>query len=275
MSGWPSRTWSRKPCSAGPNVRSVIESAFTRLMPTFRLITSAGRSRIVRATKGSSMHCPPSPRLVRLTPAMRAAMAGQVPSGDTASMQWLIERAVVDPAGTVVGGGLDGRSVVDPQTPQLGGASLGQPDLDDLRPRRQVVEADRGRVAGHEVDGAGGLLDDEALTDVGAGLAADGVVDDEVEAGRRQRLGPQLEERQEHVELDGGAVGGEPQPHARRHAHDAVHEQVGDLRPGPGRQASGRDAVVAAVEVEGADELDGAALQGHGGRHVRPRGSDR
>src|SRR5258708_7683093 len=50
---------SRKPCTAGRNVRSGMAASPTRVAPTFRLITSAGRSRMARATNGSSMALPP------------------------------------------------------------------------------------------------------------------------------------------------------------------------------------------------------------------------
>ena len=61
------------------------------LMPAFTVTMSAGASRMVRATNWSRWDCPPKPRLVNDTPASRAATAGQVSAGSSASMQWLIE----------------------------------------------------------------------------------------------------------------------------------------------------------------------------------------
>ena len=87
VSGFPSRSVSRNPCSAGPKTRSRIESMLTMLMPTFTVTTSAGASRIVRATNWSSWDCPPKPRLTSDMPACRAATAGQVRAGSSASMQ--------------------------------------------------------------------------------------------------------------------------------------------------------------------------------------------
>jgi len=52
---------------------------------------SASESRIVLATKGSSMHWPANPRLVCSRPTDRATMAGQVLTGDAALTQWLME----------------------------------------------------------------------------------------------------------------------------------------------------------------------------------------
>ncbi|TQL90509.1 hypothetical protein FB559_7814 [Actinoallomurus bryophytorum] len=72
-------------------VRGRRVSPLTTLMPSLRLIRSAGRSRIVRAVKWSTMALPASPRLSRSAPASRAATTGQVPSGPSASQQWLIE----------------------------------------------------------------------------------------------------------------------------------------------------------------------------------------
>ncbi len=87
----PSRIVSRNPCTAGPNARTRIRSVLTRLMPSFRLITSAGKSRIVRAVNGSSKALPPKPRLNRSTLARLAATAGQMPVGWVAFEPWLIE----------------------------------------------------------------------------------------------------------------------------------------------------------------------------------------
>ncbi len=89
--GFCARIVSRKPCSAGTNTRSFIESAFTTLMPTLALIQSASSAAIVRATNGSRWHWPASPSERRSTPARRAATAGHTPSGVAASRQWLIE----------------------------------------------------------------------------------------------------------------------------------------------------------------------------------------
>ena len=56
VSGWPSRTVSRKPWTAGTNARSRIVSPFTTLMPSLRLIRSAGASRMTRAANWSIWH---------------------------------------------------------------------------------------------------------------------------------------------------------------------------------------------------------------------------
>ena len=71
--------------------RSRMESRLTMLMPALTVTTSAGASRMVRATNWSRWHCPPKPRLTSDMPACRAATAGQVRAGSSASMQWLME----------------------------------------------------------------------------------------------------------------------------------------------------------------------------------------
>ncbi len=91
VSGWPRRTRSRKPCSAGTKVRWSIDRAPTMLMPTLSEITSAGSSAMASATNGSSMHWPPKPRPTRSSPACRAATTGHAPVGSGASTQWLME----------------------------------------------------------------------------------------------------------------------------------------------------------------------------------------
>ncbi len=91
VSGWPSRTVSRKPCTAGPKARSRITSVLTTLMPSLTLIRSAGVSRSARAVNGSSSALPASPRLISSTPPRDAASAGQVVVGLAASEPWLIE----------------------------------------------------------------------------------------------------------------------------------------------------------------------------------------
>ncbi len=91
VSGRPSRMVSRKPCTAGVKARSRIRSVLTRLIPSLRLIRSAGVSRMVRAVNGSSRALPPSPRLTRSTSPAAAARAGQVVLGLAAFEPWLIE----------------------------------------------------------------------------------------------------------------------------------------------------------------------------------------
>ncbi len=66
-------------------------SALVRLIPILTLTTSAGRSRIVRATKGSSIALPLNPRLTRSTPPRAAARAAHVVVGLAAFEPWLIE----------------------------------------------------------------------------------------------------------------------------------------------------------------------------------------
>ena len=75
----------------GGKARSRISSVLARLMPSLRLIRSAGVSRRVRAVNGSSRALPPRPRLIRSTPPRAAASAGQVVVGLAASEPWLIE----------------------------------------------------------------------------------------------------------------------------------------------------------------------------------------
>ncbi len=91
MSGFPSRMVSRNPCSTGPNGRSRMASSAMMLAATFIEMMSASRSRMVRATNGSSMHCPAKPRLVWSSPTVRATIAGQVQVGVRAPAPWLIE----------------------------------------------------------------------------------------------------------------------------------------------------------------------------------------
>jgi hypothetical protein len=91
MSACPSRMTSSSPCSAGQNVRSVIDAAFTRLMPTFTEITSAGASRMTRPMNGSSWHWPPKPKSVSSSPSARATIGGQASRGRSTSTQWLID----------------------------------------------------------------------------------------------------------------------------------------------------------------------------------------
>lgn len=83
--GWPSRTVSRKPWTAGVKARRRITSVLTRLMPALTLIRSAGASRRVRAVNGSSRALPAKPRLTSSTPPSAAASAGQVAVGPAAS----------------------------------------------------------------------------------------------------------------------------------------------------------------------------------------------
>jgi hypothetical protein len=82
---------SRNPCSAGPNGRWRMAPSAMMLTATFMEMMSTSRSRIVRATNGSSMHCPAKPRLVWSSPTVRATIAGQVQVGVRAPAQWLME----------------------------------------------------------------------------------------------------------------------------------------------------------------------------------------
>ena len=61
--GWPSRTVSRKPCSAGRNARSRIESKLITLTPTLRLMKSAASSRMVRGDVLVEVAAPAQPEV--------------------------------------------------------------------------------------------------------------------------------------------------------------------------------------------------------------------
>ena len=90
-----------------------IASWLTTLMPSLRVMTSAGWSRMARATNGSSTALPENPRLTRSSPAARAATIGQAPRADAAPAPWLIDEPWCTQRGAVTGDGADtGASVV-------------------------------------------------------------------------------------------------------------------------------------------------------------------
>jgi hypothetical protein len=88
--GCPSRIVWMKPRAIAANVRCVALVMLCRLIPSLSEITSAGVSRIIRATAWSRWHCPPNPSEMRCRSASCAAVAGQVRDGEWASLQWVM-----------------------------------------------------------------------------------------------------------------------------------------------------------------------------------------
>ena len=141
-------------------------SPFTRLMPTLRLIRSAGRSRIVRAVNGSSIALPENARFV----SSHARRQGGDPPAtspvvDSARYPWLIElpwwsqRTGCRSDGGATGGiraQCDDLDRVGERQPELV-VGLGRGEARESDDRRRTVDHDpRGILEGEEVPRARG-----------------------------------------------------------------------------------------------------------------------
>jgi len=134
---------------------------------------------------------------------------------------------------------------------------MGQPQVDPGgRVARETVETHGRGLPLDDVESAGTEVDDDPRP-VLDGLGSDDVaVDDEVEDGGLwpHRGAVHLEEGGEDVELQGGGVGGQLEADPGGHAGHHVEGGVSSLGLGPGWEASGADAAVAAEQVLGAPE---------------------
>ena len=261
--GWPSRTVSRKPWRAGTNVRSVMDAAFMRLMPTFMEMQSASRSRMVRATKGSSWHWPANARSTRSRsrtsrhgdrprgrrPVHFGAMADGAPVVDPPSASRREERpAGADP---------------HPQLMQLDRCSCRQPQLaPPLHACRPELEAERRAAARLELDlhvARRRALDPDDRRLHRPFQPGDLAVHDQFHRRRHVVEHGRGDGRGKELKLQHGRVRDQLHADAGRQRHRGVHHQVRQLGAGPvGKSAGHHSAAEPRLERERAlDELGG------------------
>ena len=252
-SGWPSRTVSRKPCIPAVNARSRITSALTRLMPILMLIRSAGVSRIVRATNGSSSALPPKPRLTRSTPPSAAARAGQVVVGLAASEPGADRAAVVQPdPAPAVGRRLDRRRPCAARRARSSRCAAARARRPSARPGVRRTAACRARRAAASKRPLRHVDDDRAAAGHAA-LADEPAVDDQVVDAVGSRRDADVHPLGgEGVQLDGGGRGAEGQAYAGGLALRHQQLGIGHLGARPGRQPVGEQRRLGLLQLDGA-----------------------
>ncbi len=135
---------------------------------------------------------------------------------------------------------LDRCAVVDAKFAQHRRRVLCQPDLDVLTTCGEPAEANHARVDVDHLELHRGAVREADQVGVGQHLAGDHLtVDDEVDGGRVRCDAGVLEPGEHRLQLDGGRVGDELEPTARRHRRHEPDRRVDQLIASPRRQTLG------------------------------------